>query len=767
MTKSSLITLAALFALLALCCSCLWARPTTADEAEKVVTGWLKADPKPLGTSLGRQVRKVETFTNNSGEAIYYIVYLQPTGFVIVSADDLVEPIIGFVQGDRFDPSPENPLGALVTDDLKRRIAAVRGGSGPRIMAEEPFDAAARGKWRHLIDLPNGPKDGVAMMASSIPSISDVRVAALVKSKWDQLRVTLTEDCQLACYNYYTPNNYFCGCPATALAQLMRYHEYPTTGIGVNEFTITVDGVQQKASTLGGDGFGGPYRWDLMPYETNCTTPEAERQAIGALCYDTGVSMNQSYGLTGSGWPGCSSARMISALKTTFGYGSAVHGYNSESPVGRGLIGMINPNLDAKKPVILGTVLHGFICDGYGYNYSTLYHHINMGWLGLDDAWYDLTGTIYAPEAKYDVGIVCSCVYNVQTVRAGDGEIISGRVLDQDGEPIANAVLYAKSGSEIIAGTETDSQGIYAFDCLESNTAYTMNAVLRGYGFNTQKVTTGVSKDNSVVLGNVWGVDFVGLLGDLNGDQIVDMRDLSTLAEYWGQDESSVDIAPGPSGDHTVDYKDLALLAEFWLKEVPEPPEPGVVARWKLDETEGLAAHDRAGAHEGTLHGDPLWQPAGGKVSGALQLDGVDDYVSTPFILDPAAGAFSIFAWVKGGGPEQAIISQAGGVNWLAAGTSQGKLMTELKAPGRYGTPLFSEAVIIDGEWHRVGLTWDGSTRTLFVDNVEVAKGTQGTLASSQGGLYLGAGSAGRGEPGSFWSGLIDDIKIYDRAMVP
>jgi hypothetical protein len=214
-----------------------------------------------------------------------------------------------------------------------------------------------------------------------------------------------------------------------------------------------------------------------------------------------------------------------------------------------------------------------------------------------------------------------------------------------------------------------------------------------------------------------------------------------------------------------VDVKDLAILLECWLKEVPEPPEPGLVARWKLDETEGTIAHERVQKLDGTLHGGPMWQPQGGRIDGALQLDGVDDYVSTPFVLDPAAGAFSVFAWVKGGGPEQAIISQAGGVNWLAAGTSQGKLMTELKAPGRYGTPLFSEAVIIDGDWHRVGLTWDGSTRTLFVDGVEVAKGTQGTFAGSTGGLYIGAGK--NLEAGSFWTGLIDDIKIYDRAVTP
>ncbi len=260
---------------------------------------------------------------------------------------------------------------------------------------------------------------------------------------------------------------------------------------------------------------------------------------------------------------------------------------------------------------------------------------------------------------------------------------------------------------------------------------------------------------------DLWEAPIIPIV-DFNGDEKVDLKDFSRLAQYWGQNESSVDMGPMSWGDGIVDAQDLTVLAEHWLEEF------GLLAHWTLDEAGGDVAHDSIQKLDGTLHGGPLWQPTAGKVRGAIELDGADDYVSTPFILDPAGPAqagFSIFAWVKGGAPGQVVISQTRGANRLSASPAEGKLMTELMAAGRFGTPLFSEAVITDGEWHRVGLTWDGSTRTLFVDNVEVAKGTQASLAGSQGGLYIGAGKGL--EAGSFWSGLIDDVRLYDRAITP
>jgi hypothetical protein len=254
---------------------------------------------------------------------------------------------------------------------------------------------------------------------------------------------------------------------------------------------------------------------------------------------------------------------------------------------------------------------------------------------------------------------------------------------------------------------------------------------------------------------------------DFNGDGIVEIGDLLFLIESWGQDDSTTDIGPAPWGDGIVDVQDLEVLMSYWGQEVEDPT---LAAHWKLDEAEGSIAEDSAGDNNGVVFGDAVWQPDGGMIKGALQFDGIDDYVSTPFVLNPADGSFSVFAWIKGGATGQVIFSQSNGANWLMADSDLGCLMTELMPPavGRFRPqPLKSESVITDDQWHRVGFVWDGSYRFLYVDDIEVAKdnAAQSQLKSATGGLYFGAGKSL--DPASFFSGLIDDVRIYNRAVTP
>jgi len=161
--------------------------------------------------------------------------------------------------------------------------------------------------------------------------------------------------------------------------------------------------------------------------------------------------------------------------------------------------------------------------------------------------------------------------------------------------------------------------------------------------------------------------------------------------------------------------------------------------------------------------GNAAWQPAGGKIGGALAFDGKDDFVqSGSVVLDPAKGPFSVIAWVKGGAPNKVIVSQASGADWFYL-NQYGMLTTDLNSADRNAKPLSSDAFVTDDQWHRVVLTWDGTDRSLYMDGIEVATDTQPNLAPSSGNLQMGCGKSG----GAFWSGLIDDVRVYNRAVTP
>ncbi|MFX0197116.1 MAG: LamG-like jellyroll fold domain-containing protein [Candidatus Hodarchaeota archaeon] len=256
---------------------------------------------------------------------------------------------------------------------------------------------------------------------------------------------------------------------------------------------------------------------------------------------------------------------------------------------------------------------------------------------------------------------------------------------------------------------------------------------------------------------DLWQVPIEPVI-DLNGGEIVDSADICIMVDHWGEDYPLCDIGPMPWGDGTVDIEDLKVLAEYLFGDLR------CVTHFKLDEAKGNIANDSAKNRDGTVHGDPEWRPMNGIIGGALQLDGFDDYIKTGFLLNAAEGELSAFVWVKGGTPGQVVVSQQGVANWLTSDI-QGNLMTELRTPTRRGKPLQSQTVITDGNWHRIGLVWDGLLRMLYVDDIAVAQDTQDELQGSDSGLYIGCGKAM--EPGTFFSGLIDDICIYNQVIRP
>lgn len=488
-----------------------WGAPVDSTTAADTVKGWLQTEQSPLGAKLGKQIGRVESHRDSAGATLYHIVNLKPTGFVIVAGDDAAEPIVAFISQGSFDPSEKNPLGALVARDMPKRVAQAHK------IATSPAGLKNHAKWQKLQTTASAAGGGsVKPKSLATPLISDLRVDPLLVTTWDQA----TAPNGNACYNFFTPPheagnpaNVVCGCVATMLAQMMYYYQYPTAGVGTNMFTFSFDSspILWDWPLRGGDGQGGPYDWANMP--PNPVNPTVSQcAAIGALTYDAGIAVHMQYSDTPAG-SGAFMSDAKTALVTTFKYGNAIITESNSINIGFDLPNMINANLDAHLPVLFGIQNtdggHAIVCDGYGYDgYNTPYHHLNMGWGGTDNAWYhlpliDLTDTM--PFNNFT-----ACIYNVFTNTTG--EIISGRVLDNSGTPLANAQVSATTPLGAVFSVPTDNRGIYALVGLPSNTTFTLIAAANGYFPVSQKCSTGRSLDESPACGNVWGINFSLLL---------------------------------------------------------------------------------------------------------------------------------------------------------------------------------------------------------------------------------------------------------------
>jgi len=438
-------------------CGAAAAATVTADQAKTAVQRWLRDDPA-LGCPIQGAVGEVRTCTPTNG-ASFHVVKLAAGGFVVTSADTRRAPVVAFSSGADLVEDDANPLWVLLKRDLAIRTQGEASGGGARLMGAAPSEVEAENeaKWAKLLG------GGAQLMSmQGISSVSDVRVAPLVQSKWNQENVGSDY-----CYNYYTPNHYVCGCVATAGAQIMRYFCFPTAAMSpyTNEY-CAVNGTPTTLITQ-----GGTYDWGQMPLVPDSSMTVAQRQAIGKLTSDVGICCNMDYASDGSSSGGY---MLADAFTNHFGYASAqVANWKTDHSLSADVKKALLSNFDAGLPVALGLDGdggHEIVGDGYGYSDGTLYIHFNMGWGGYDDAW-------YAPPAmentQYNFSIIDGVVYNVFTNQPLNTVICSGRVLDANGVPVENAIVsYYEQGS--LGGGSgiqsanntgyvyTDQKGIYA-----------------------------------------------------------------------------------------------------------------------------------------------------------------------------------------------------------------------------------------------------------------------------------------------------------------
>jgi len=511
-----------LFAL-ALSAFAAYAAPVSKKAAMSAASS-LASGGAPLGVRLvGSAVGAEEHVL--SGGASFYVVRLDG-GTVFVAGDDAAYPIVAFTSATAPDLSEDSPLRLLLEKDAVARASLAA-------MADEPAAARAKTAWTAVTQA-----TASAAPIETVAGISDLRVAPLLKTKWSQTAVNGEY-----CYNYYTPNHYPCGCTATAAAQIMRMHEHPSAELPATNFVCIVDGTEQELYTHGDSRL---YDWSNMPLVPSNGVTAAQRAEIGSLTYDIGVALRSDYA------DDAANAYITSigaVFRDVFDYANAWVYWNaagwSEGKGGLHLKTMrekiIYANLDAGLPVQLaiygyaaGHVGNGYywaghsvVADGYGFvsvgGEPVEYVHINMGWAGLDDLWYNIpeinathTGATVGQKG-YDFLFMGGAAYNMMPTASG--EILSGRVID-DGDPAPGATVEVRAAGadELLGSTIADEHGVYSF-ILPGGASYDVSAAsvggdkfasldgvfLPASSPDSSEIPYVMEKANHV--GNLWGND--------------------------------------------------------------------------------------------------------------------------------------------------------------------------------------------------------------------------------------------------------------------
>lgn len=282
--------------------------------------------------------------TNN---APYYAFNLEQ-GYVIVSGDDEMTELVGYAENGFFDAENVPPQMQLWLDGYAEYVAAVQSGK-----------AKAR-----------------KILLSDSPSVV---VEPLVTTKWNQD----------APFNNFAPeytddnnNTQRCatGCAATAMAQIMKFHNWPEQGVGHYSYE------HQSFGTISSNFSEHVYGWtNMIDRYNNGEYSNVQADAVALLMKDCGVSLNMNYGPVS----GASIYSYTPAFKNYFRYSSRT--VNRSGCETAEFTKIITDELQEGRPIIYcGTGEdggHAFVVDGYDTNY---FLHVNWGWGGYSDGYFDM-----------------------------------------------------------------------------------------------------------------------------------------------------------------------------------------------------------------------------------------------------------------------------------------------------------------------------------------------------------------------------------------
>ena len=379
------------------------AGPITPERAYEIANSYwsnnkqLRRDVKLLPLSEFQMAKAANRQATAQGDADYYIFSTEDNnGFIIVSGDDRLTPVIGYSDNCNVTDIPESLM--MMLDDYGKYVSEVRAGTA------DPINATYT---------------------------STTEIAPMLTTSWNQS----------APYNNYCPevngSRTPTGCTATAMAQIMNFHEWPVSPKKAITWTSNITG---KSETI--DITKHIYEWDKMldHYRDGYTQEQAD--AVAQLMIDVGKAIQSSYSPSGTGSSNIYAER---ALVNTFDYSPEIKSMKRSEYTREEFMTAIIENLSARQPVMFcghGQSYnsgHAFVCDGIG---KDGFLHIDWGWDGAFNGYFDIGSMapggsgIGGGEERYNVGEVI--VVNIrprnesESNRNGDPTVYVYKVVDNN-----------------------------------------------------------------------------------------------------------------------------------------------------------------------------------------------------------------------------------------------------------------------------------------------------------------------------------------------
>lgn len=342
------------------------------EDAYKIAGRFFGIESETKGDGMLRMVWDGKGLASRSvtdSPAFYVFVRTDAEGFVIVSGDDAVRPVLAWSGDGFFDPDdiPSNALWWF--DAVEEQVAYLRQTS-----------------------------------AASCPvkSVEDTEVLYYQTAEWDQ-----NEPYNMECPRDNSNNQCITGCVATSMAIVMHQRRWPDAGTGTIPAYQTSKAIEVKERML-----GEKYDWENLPFtdasDIRTQWSMEQKKEVARIMADCGAAIGAEYGVSATS---ASEARAVQALMEYMKYDRSAYldrrGYYSDEE----WFGMLKDELFSNGAVLYSANNdeggHAFVIDGYS---SDGLFHVNWGWGGSGNAYYYLfdmnpSGSVYATDHNMIVNL--------------------------------------------------------------------------------------------------------------------------------------------------------------------------------------------------------------------------------------------------------------------------------------------------------------------------------------------------------------------------